>query len=77
MNTFHISPSDPLASQVAEEIRGYSPETLVAVRGQEFYGEETVYTVSPCPDQQNPERYLWAYVRVGEWLDEFYTNQGR
>lgn len=77
MNTFHIDPDDPLAGQVINEIETFDPDILIAIRGQAVDGEDAVYTVSPCPDQNNPNRYLWTYVRAGEWLAEFYANQGR
>lgn len=77
MNTFHINPRDPLACQVVDEVMAFDFDVLVAIRGREFNGEEAVYTVSPCPDQNNPDRYLWTYVRAGEWLAEFYANQPR
>ena len=70
MNTFHIDPRSDLAVEVVDEVRAFSADTLIAVRGQDFdYGDgdivETVYTVSPCPNQD------WTYVRAGDWIAEF------
>lgn len=76
MNTYHIKPSYHLAKQAAEVARTFDPDTLIAIRGQDFeYGdgetEDTVYTVSACPNQGDTSGYCWTYVRAGDWLEEF------
>jgi hypothetical protein len=75
MNTFHISPSNPLAHDVVDEIRTFSPDTLVAIRGETIYWddepEDVVYTVSEHPDPGGDTDYVWTYVRAGDWLAEY------
>lgn len=76
MNTFHISPKSSLAADAAAEVRTFSPETLIAIRGEEIEGcGEILYTVSACPDQDEPWRYAWEYVRAGEWLAAYDQNR--
>ena len=76
MNTFHISPRCPLATEAAEEVRAFDADTLIAIRGQDFdYGDgnivETLYTVSACQNQDDTSGYVWTYVRAGDWIAEF------
>lgn len=71
MNTFHIQPSSELAKQAVTEVREFPPDTLIAVRGEVFDGVEEVYTVSACPDQQDPSRYMWKYVLARDWLADY------
>lgn len=70
MNTYHIAPNSSLAAEAAEEVRAFEADTLIAVRGQTFGDEETVYTVSACP-QDDTSGYCWTYVRAGDWMAEF------
>jgi len=75
MNTYHISPTSPLAAYAADEVRAFDADALVAIRGQVFhYGngevEEIVYTISTCP-QDDTSGYCWTYVRAGDWIAEF------
>ena len=76
MNTYHIDPRSALAAEAAEEVRAFDADTLIAVRGQDVdYGDgdivETVYTVSPCPNQDDTSGYCWTYVQAGDWIAEF------
>ena len=76
MSTYHIDPRSALAAEAADEVRAFSADTLIAVRGQDFdYGDgdvvETVYTVSACPNQDDTSSYCWAYVQAGDWIAEF------
>lgn len=71
MNTFHIEPTDTLAAEAAEEVRSFSTDTLIAVRGCTFDDMDTVYTVSACPNQDDISSYIWTYVRAGDWIAEF------
>lgn len=76
MNTYHIDPTSSLAVEAAEEVAKFPPDTLVAIRGQDFdYGDgepvETVYTVSPCPNQNDTSSYCWTYVNAGQWIAEY------
>ena len=69
--TFHIDPTSELAKEVVTEVRGFAPDTFIAVRGEVFDGREEVYTVSACPDQQGTHRYMWKYVRASDWLADY------
>ena len=71
MDTFHIQPSSALADEVVAEVRGFAPDTFIAVRGEVFDGREEVYTVSECPDQQGTHRYMWKYVLARDWLADY------
>lgn len=71
MNTFHIGPTDALAPLVLDEVMAFAPDALVAIRGQVVDGEETVYTVSECPDPDHTWKYVWSYVEAGQWLAEY------
>ena len=74
MNTFHIHPNSPLAASAAAEVRAFDADTLVAVRGETFNGDEIVYTVSSLPEGDT-SGYCWTYVRAGDWLAEFDASQ--
>lgn len=80
MNTFHIEPEyTRLATQALPEVKTILDQegnVYIAVRGQDFeYGdgeaEETLYTVSVCPNQESQLGYEWHYVKAQEWLDAF------
>ena len=69
--TFHIDPKSLLALQAVTEVREFAPDTFIAVRGEVFDGREEVYTVSACPDQQDPSKYIWRYVLAKDWLSDY------
>ena len=69
--TFHIDPTSELAKKVVTKVRGFAPDTFIAVRGEVFDGREEVYTVSECPDQQGTHRYMWKYVLARDWLADY------
>lgn len=80
MNTYHINPGYTRLAQQAlplvQAILDQEGDVWIAIRGRDIeYGdgetEETVYTVSVCPNQEDPGRYEWHYVRAQEWSDAF------
>lgn len=77
MNTFHVKPEyTRLANQALPLVQGIldqEGDVYIAIRGQDGDGEteETLYTVSVCPNQDDPGAYEWHYVRAQEWRDAF------
>jgi len=76
MNTFHVSPDYPnreLVEEAAAEIQAqnFAPDTLIAVRGADIDSSEYLYTVSPCPNQNDVSSYMWQYVTAESWLSAF------
>jgi hypothetical protein len=79
MNTYHINPTDSLAPRALPEVQAIFDEqgdVFIAVRGRDFeYGDgetdETVYTVSVCPNQEDQLGYEWTYVSAKTWLETF------
>lgn len=84
MNTFHIKPEHTNlavdALPLVQAILDQEGDVWIAIRGEEIdYSDgqgngcidEQVYTVSVCPNQEDPGRYEWHYVRAQEWRDAF------
>lgn len=69
MQDYHIRPTDPQAVEAAVHVAAYDRDTYVSIRGDEFGFDRVV----KAPDDYPGRDYLWTFVRVGEWLDEFHN----
>jgi len=70
-DTFHINPNSRLAHEAAEEVRGISQDTWVAVRGQVFNEHKIFYGVFALAKGDHPSRYMWKCDLAGDWLAEY------
>lgn len=84
MNTFHVTPNDPLASAAVSSVIAIMAKegngVLIAVRGQTIHwdtedSEDMLYTVCEAPEdcRENGGNtdYMWAYVPAAKWLGKY------
>jgi len=65
MSTYHIEPNDTLAHEAVHEVRKFPPDSLIAIRGEDYDDREIVFNVT------DDSGYWWKYVRAGDWLDAY------
>jgi len=65
MSTYHIEPIYDLAHEAVHEVRKFPPDSLIAIRGEDYDDREKLFTVTDLNAGD------WQYVRAGDWLAEY------